>query len=149
MNANAQQTFRKTMSGAAPAKKRLTGLSIHEISAVTSPANEHARATILKSAGPTPLSFATLDDAISFLTKSGASRLDAYRKAGSMYPELVSKLNDQPSPRPTRTITKADDAMRSLDMAATALRAADPKLSRTEAMEKARREHPDLYAATR
>ena len=144
-----QHVFEKTMSGVP--RKRLTALKLDEISAVTSPANIHARATIMKAAAPTPqpLAFDTFDAAVDHLVKIGSSRLDAFRKVASTRPDLVQKLNAEAPPRPTVAKSAAATAYDMLDLEAQGIRSRLPGTSRTASLSMAREKRPDLYAALR
>ncbi|MGV8838702.1 MAG: hypothetical protein ACWA6X_00195 [Bauldia sp.] len=146
MNANAQQTFRKSMG---PPRRIMRDFRLDEISAVDAPAQQHATARIMKAAGPTPISFATLDDAVAFLTKAGETPLNAMRKAAIDHPHLVERMNGQPSSHPTVAKSAADAAYKALDLAAQAIRSASPSMSRTAALSMAAQQNPALFKAAR
>ena len=135
---------------AAPRSGRriLKEFTLSEISAVDGPANEHARAAILKSThrqpDPAPVVFNSLDEAIIHLQKLHG-RVGGLRRAREIFPEAVEKFRggDDSSP----VMATSSDPIRSFDALVEKLRADDPHLSRTAALVKARAAHPDAFAA--
>ena len=146
---NAQEIFLKTMG---PPRKRLTALKLDEISAVTRPANEHAKATLMKAADaptPQPLSFDTLDAAVDHLVSLGDSKFTAYGKAARLRPDLVQKLNAEAPPTITKAKSAQDIAADMLSLEQQAILSRSPGMSRTAALSAARKARPDLIDALR
>ncbi len=146
----------------------MRSFKLAEISAVDSPAQAGATAVLMKRSDgddsdqepdsmrfekitEQPISFDTLEEAIAHLREVyGLSKLDAMSAAADRHPDLVRKYNEAAVERVTPTpvvriptisadVVRFDDAVRNI--------MARDNCSKLVAMERAPREHPDLFRA--
>jgi hypothetical protein len=146
-------------------KRIMREFTISEISAVDRPAQTHAVKTLMKRADKQEhddmqiqkidndevASFDTLDEAVRHLEKLHPSRSAAMSAAAERYPELVKRFNSEgveiakaaADALAPRSITKAEQ---DFELAVDEIVKRD-KCPRSDAMSKARTEHPDAFRA--
>jgi hypothetical protein len=147
-------------------KARLRRLKLTELSLVDAPANPEARITLHKRAQDEdaemrfqkitdtahPASFDSLEAAMAEIRKvEGCSRLDAMRQAARDHPDLLRKYNAagmeavEKLAEDSRSRTKPP-AVENFDLLVDAIMERD-KVSRSVAMQRARRENPREFEA--
>ncbi|RWB60448.1 hypothetical protein [Mesorhizobium sp.] len=133
-------------------KRVMHDLKIDELSAVTSMAQTHAKAVIMKSMTKQKadvVSFATFEGACEYLRKAGLAGTEAMREARNAYPQLFAKSQerDHVQTDEERTIAKARAGrarQNQIDVLIHGI-ALGKCISRTDALRLIRKSNPELF----